>query len=66
MKPAQTASKDQPLSEDIRLLGRMLGDTLREEESVAAFKLVERIRRTAVDLRRGGHPRTGAALANSG
>ena len=55
--------KDQPLSEDIRRLGRMLGDTLREQESVAAFDLVERIRQTAVDFHRGGDPRAGGSLA---
>ena len=55
--------KDKPLSEDIRLLGRILGDTLREQESDAAFDLVERIRRTAVDFRRSGDPRAGASLA---
>jgi phosphoenolpyruvate carboxylase len=59
----KTAGKDQPLSEDIRLLGRMLGDTLREQESAAAFELVERIRRTAVEFHRGGDPRAGASLA---
>lgn len=63
MKAAPRASKDQPLAEDIRLLGRMLGDTLREQESKAAFDLVERIRRTAVAFRRGGDPRTGASLS---
>ncbi|MBS0337833.1 MAG: phosphoenolpyruvate carboxylase, partial [Proteobacteria bacterium] len=62
MKKA-AAGKDQPLAEDIRLLGRMLGDTLREQESVAAFDLVERIRRTAVEFHRGGDPRAGASLA---
>ena len=62
MKPVKSVNKDQPLSEDIRLLGRMLGDTLREQESVASFKLVERIRRTAVEFRRGGNPRAGASL----
>jgi len=56
-------AKDKPLSEDIRLLGRILGDTLREQESEAAFELVERIRRTAVDFHRGGDPRAGASLA---
>jgi phosphoenolpyruvate carboxylase len=55
--------KDQPLAEDIRHLGRILGDTLREQESAAAFDLVERIRRTAVEFRRGGDPRAGASLA---
>ena len=29
--------KDNPLREDIRLLGRMLGDTLREQEGDPAF-----------------------------
>ena len=55
--------KDEPLSEDIRLLGRILGDTLREQESESAFDLVERIRRTAVDFHRGGDPRAGTSLA---
>jgi phosphoenolpyruvate carboxylase len=29
--------KDSPLREDIRLLGRMLGDTLREQEGDTTF-----------------------------
>jgi phosphoenolpyruvate carboxylase len=62
-RPAAGKGKDEPLSEDIRLLGRMLGDTLREQESEAAFELVERIRRTAVDFHRGGDPRAGTSLA---
>ena len=62
MKKA-AAGKDQPLAEDIRLLGRILGDTLREQESVTAFDLVERIRRTAVEFHRGGDARAGASLA---
>ena len=40
--------KDHPLREDIRLLGRMLGDTIRELEGEAMFDLVESIRQTAV------------------
>jgi len=48
--------KDQPLREDIRLLGRLLGDTLREHQGDAAFNLVERIRQTAVRFRRNGQP----------
>ena len=55
--------KDQPLAEDIRLLGRLLGDTLREQESVAAYDLVERIRRTAVEFHRAKDPRAGTSLA---
>ena len=40
--------KDAPLFEDIRLLGRLLGDTVREQEGDAVFNRVERIRQTSV------------------
>jgi len=38
--------------EDIRLLGRILGDVIREQEGVEAFELVERIRKLSVAFRR--------------
>ena len=44
--------KDAPLGEDIRLLGRLLGDTIRAHEGEAGFALVEDIRRLAVASRR--------------
>ncbi|WP_250463644.1 phosphoenolpyruvate carboxylase [Caballeronia sp. GAFFF2] len=44
--------KDRPLFEDIRYLGRLLGDVLREQEGDAVFDLVEAIRQTAVKFRR--------------
>jgi phosphoenolpyruvate carboxylase len=43
---------DRPLREDIRLLGRLLGDTIRDQAGGEMFDLVERIRRTAVRYRR--------------
>jgi phosphoenolpyruvate carboxylase len=46
------SDKDLPLREDIRLLGRVLGETLRAQEGDAAFELVERIRQTSVRFRR--------------
>jgi phosphoenolpyruvate carboxylase len=46
------ADKDLPLREDIRLLGRMLGDTLRAQEGEAVFDLIERIRRISIRFRR--------------
>ena len=49
--------KDKPLREDIRMLGRMLGDTLREQEGDATFELVETIRQTAVRFRREQDPK---------
>ncbi len=44
--------KDERLAEDIRLLGRILGDTIRTFEGDAAFDLVEEIRQLAVASRR--------------
>lgn len=44
--------KDAPLKEDIRLLGRLLGDVLRNQEGDAVFDVVETIRQTAVRFRR--------------
>jgi phosphoenolpyruvate carboxylase len=44
--------KDAPLAEDIRLLGRLLGDTIRSHEGEFTFDLVETIRRLAVASRR--------------
>ena len=46
------ADKDQPLIEDIRLLGRILGDVIREQEGKPAFELIEQIRQLSVAFRR--------------
>src|SRR6202011_1371478 len=40
------------LREDIRLLGRILGDTVRDQEGADAFDLVERIRQTSIRFHR--------------
>ncbi len=51
-RPASEAlSKSQPLVQDIRFLGRCLGDVIREQEGTAAFELVERIRQLSVAFR---------------
>ncbi|ENO76391.1 phosphoenolpyruvate carboxylase [Thauera sp. 63] len=47
-----TQDKDAPLREDIRLLGRLLGDTVRDQQGAAAFELIERIRQNSVRFRR--------------
>ena len=44
--------KDLPLKEDTRLLGRVLGDVLREQIGVAGFDRIEAIRQTAIGFRR--------------
>ncbi len=43
---------DRPLRDDIRLLGRLLGDTVREQEGDAAFDLVETVRQVSIAFRR--------------
>ena len=43
--------KNRPLVEDIRLLGRILGDVIREQEGREAFELIERIRQLSVAYR---------------
>ena len=46
--------KDRALDEDIRLLGAVLGDVLREDAGEDVFALVERARQAAVAHRRDG------------
>jgi phosphoenolpyruvate carboxylase len=41
-------AKQRPLYEDIRLLGQILGDTVREQEGEKVYQLVETIRRLSV------------------
>ncbi|AOB30954.1 phosphoenolpyruvate carboxylase [Bordetella sp. H567] len=43
---------DQPLTDDIRLLGRLLGEVIREQEGDDAYTLVEQVRQLAVAFRR--------------
>ncbi|HEX2013432.1 MAG TPA: phosphoenolpyruvate carboxylase [Roseateles sp.] len=49
-KPARD-DKNLPLMEDIRLLGRILGEVIREQEGREAYELVERIRKLSVAFR---------------
>src|ERR1700684_415723 len=44
--------EDVRLREDIRLLGRILGDTVRDQEGPDVFDLVERIRQTSIRFHR--------------
>ncbi len=50
--PTDISSKDLPLRDDVRLLGRILGDTLREQEGEASYQLIENVRRAAVRFRK--------------
>ena len=49
---AKMKANERPLVEDIRLLGRILGDVIREQEGPAAFELIEQIRKLSVAFRR--------------
>ncbi|HEX7455030.1 MAG TPA: phosphoenolpyruvate carboxylase [Gallionella sp.] len=60
--PADISSKDLPFREDVRLLGRILGDTLREQEGEETFQLVENVRRSAVRFRKTQDVRDGEQL----
>ncbi len=55
-------SKDSPLIEDIRLLGRLLGNVLKEQEGEAVFDVVETIRQTSVRFRRDSDAVAGREL----
>ncbi len=59
---AKKADKDRPLIDDIRLLGRILGEVIREQEGEAAYALVEKIRQLSVAYRRDADAAADAAL----
>ncbi len=52
VQEAQATEEDARLRDDIRLLGRILGDTVRDQEGADVFELVERIRQTSVRFHR--------------
>jgi phosphoenolpyruvate carboxylase len=49
---ALALEEDARLRTDIRLLGRILGDTVRDQEGADVFDLVERIRQTSIRFHR--------------
>src|SRR6185295_7615552 len=49
---ALALAEDAQLRTDIRLLGRILGDTVRDQEGADVFDLVERIRQTSIRFHR--------------
>ena len=57
MTSSSSLDKDLPLRDDIRFLGRILGDTLRHQEGEVIFQLIEGIRQTAIRYRRTGDDR---------
>ncbi|MGZ3242103.1 MAG: phosphoenolpyruvate carboxylase, partial [Burkholderiaceae bacterium] len=62
-RPSKSATdQDEPLKEDIRLLGRLLGEVVQEQEGEAVFQVVEKIRQTAVRFRREADVQAAAEL----
>ena len=65
-KPAtpsvRTKNNERPLVEDIRLLGRILGDVIRDQEGVAAYELIEQVRTLSVAFRRDADQAADKAL----
>ena len=59
---AEAAEKNRPLVDDIRLLGRILGDVIREQEGTPAFELIERVRQLSVAYRLKSDAKAGRAL----
>ncbi len=60
--PRDEQAKDQPLIEDIRLLGRLLGEVIREHEGEASYELIEQIRQLSVAYRREADQQADQAL----
>jgi phosphoenolpyruvate carboxylase len=60
--PKRESSKDAPLIEDIRLLGQILGTTIREQEGDAVFERIEKIRRLSVAFERDADVEAGRTL----
>ena len=56
------SDKDLPLIQDIRLLGRILGDVIRDQDGVAAFDLIEQVRQLSVAFRRDADAQADKAL----
>ena len=62
-KVADADDQNRPLVNDIRFLGRLLGEVIREQEGAKAFELIERIRRLSVAFRFKRDAGAGKALA---
>ncbi|CAN7290962.1 phosphoenolpyruvate carboxylase [Variovorax sp. LjRoot290] len=62
--PRRRNSDEQPLIDDIRLLGRILGDVIREQEGEDSYALVEKIRTLSVSFRRDADHAADRALKN--
>jgi phosphoenolpyruvate carboxylase len=61
--PVDAGLEDTAVREDIRLLGRLLGEVVRDDEGADFFQVVEDVRRLAVRFRRDGDPEASTEVA---
>lgn len=54
VKTADASRKEHPLRRDVRLLGTILGDTIKSQEGPKLYQLVEQTRRLSVSLQKSG------------
>ncbi len=59
----ESGGDDSPVRQDIRLLGRLLGETVRDTEGDDLYQVVEDVRRLAIRFRRDGDAEARAQLA---
>ncbi|MBC2769967.1 phosphoenolpyruvate carboxylase [Pusillimonas minor] len=64
-KHDDTKPKGSALRQDIRKLGKTLGDVIRESDGVAIYNVVEKLRRSAVTFRREGNAADSRALTQA-
>ena len=62
MKNNAPLPTDDSLIDDIRLLGQILGETIREQEGIESFERIETIRRLSVAFERNADAEAGHAL----
>ncbi|WP_322996232.1 phosphoenolpyruvate carboxylase [Castellaniella sp.] len=62
MNPASPTDAISPLRQDIRLLGKTLGEVIRECEGRSIYDVIEKLRRAAVTFRREGQDSDGSLL----
>ena len=64
LRATEPERKEAPLRRDVRSLGTLLGEVLREQAGVQVFDLVEQLRRLAIE-RRDADFNNDSAMANS-
>lgn len=62
LQPSRTPTDSTPLRDDIRRLGKALGEVIRESDGAAVYGVIEKLRRAAVKYRREADAEHGLVL----